>query len=162
MLCDNLKIARIRCRLKQAEVASMIGCASTSFSNWESGRVNIPLDKLEALCKIYGVKPVDLLDKTYQIDDIVEIAEKPITERSFEENVALAFCGDSISSVWPERDYSNINDVAVLEAFQFMGPNSKRLLLDICAAIVSCESKDDEAAKIIARLKRSDCNAVKT
>lgn len=88
---ENLRSARNSRSLKQSEVAAQLGCAATSLTNWESGKVMPSLEVLSKLCDIYGISPLSLLEKEYSYYDIVEISEKPIPERSYEEQVALNF-----------------------------------------------------------------------
>jgi len=88
---ENLRSARTSRLLKQSEVAARLGCAATSLTNWESGKVMPSLEVLSKLCDIYGISPLSLLEKEYSYYDIVEISEKPIPERSYEEQVALNF-----------------------------------------------------------------------
>lgn len=90
-ICENLRNARNRKSLKQSEVAEKLGCAATSLTNWESGKVMPSLEVLDKLCEIYEISPLSLLDKEYGYYDIVAISEKPVGQRTYEEQVALNF-----------------------------------------------------------------------
>lgn len=102
MVGDNLRMARMRKGLTQSDVAEKIGCAATCLTNWESGRINPPLEKLEAMCRVYGVSPLDILEGSYGIEEVGSIARKPLLERNYEETVALTFCGDLIANCLEE------------------------------------------------------------
>ena len=120
MLHEKLKQARMDRGLKQSDVASQIGCATTSFTHWENGRVNPPLEQLEKVCGIYGISPLDLLDHRPTMGEIYRIACKALAERTYEENVAIAFSKDVSGWVPDEKDpkeeelvrmYRNLPDV---------------------------------------------------
>ncbi len=88
---EKLKEARQNKGLKQSDVAPKVGCAPTSLTNWENGKVNPSFDVLSKLCSIYEISPLSLLDKEYEYSDIATIAGKPVPERSYEEQLALTF-----------------------------------------------------------------------
>lgn len=88
---EKLRDARTAKNLKQSEVAAQIGCAATSLTNWENGRVNPSLDVLSKLCAIYGIEPLSLPDRVYSFTDLVGISRKPVSDRSYEETIALNF-----------------------------------------------------------------------
>ena len=91
---EKLRQARLDKNLKQTEVSKALDCAPTSFSNWEGGRVNPPLEQLEKMCQIYGISPLDLLDEYPTITDIYNISKKPVSQRTYEDEISLSFCGD--------------------------------------------------------------------
>lgn len=88
---DRLKNARLNKGLKQADVAERLGCAATSLTNWESGKIMPSMDVLSRLCAVYEVSPLSLLSNVYSYSDIVAIADKPVPERTYEEQVAINF-----------------------------------------------------------------------
>ena len=90
-LGEKLKEARQNKGLKQSDVAEKLGCAPTSLTNWENGKVNPSFDVLSKLCLIYEIAPLSLLNREYSYEDIVAIAGKLVPERSYEEELALAF-----------------------------------------------------------------------
>ena len=102
MLREKLKEARLRKGLPQAEVASYMGCAPATITNWESGKFNPPLEQLEKVCQLYEVSPLDLLEHYPSMDDIYQIVKKKVSERTYEETVALTFSGEL--SGWVEED----------------------------------------------------------
>ena len=104
MLNEKLKQARIDRGLKQSDVAAQLDCSSTSLTHWESGKVNPPLKQLEKICEIYGLTPLDLLDHTPTMGEIYKIVQKPLSERAYEEMVALAFSKDVTGWVDDETD----------------------------------------------------------
>ena len=68
-----------------------LGCVPTSITNWEKGKVIPSLEVLSSLCEVYGISPLSLLGNGYSYPELVEISNKPIPERSYEEQVALNF-----------------------------------------------------------------------
>jgi len=134
MIADKLRTIRVRQQVKQSEVANQMGCASTSFTNWESGKVNPPLDQLEKLCGIYGVHPHELLDRRYSIEDIARIAKKPVATRTYEETVALVFCGNIISGI---ESFPAPDDMELLEVFHLMDNGTRKLLIDISHCLIT-------------------------
>ena len=91
MFCENLKQARTNKNMKQADVAELLGCAPTSLTNWENGKVQPSLDVLSRICAIYEISPLSLLEKEYSFDELAAISGKPVPERSYEEQIALNF-----------------------------------------------------------------------
>ena len=55
MFGENLRQARSRKNMKQTEVAELLGCAPTSLTNWENGKVQPSLDVLSRICAIYEI-----------------------------------------------------------------------------------------------------------
>ncbi|MCC6094439.1 MAG: helix-turn-helix domain-containing protein [Lachnospiraceae bacterium] len=96
---EKLKEARLAKGLKQSDVASKLGCAATSLTNWEKGKVNPSLEVLSSLCQIYEISALSLLSKKYRYEDLVAIADKPVPDRSYEEQVALNFSQPILSKL---------------------------------------------------------------
>lgn len=88
---ERIKNIRIEKGLKQRDVADILNCAPTSLTNYEKGIINPPLDVLARLCEALEISALDLLEKRYTFNDILEILDKPANERSYEEQVALNF-----------------------------------------------------------------------
>lgn len=70
-----------------------------SLTNWENGRVNPSLDVLSKLCAIYGIEPLSLQDRVYSFADLVGISRKPVSDRSYEETIALNFSEPVLSRI---------------------------------------------------------------
>lgn len=100
---DKLKDARLAKSLKQSEVAEKLGCAATSLTNWEKGKVSPSLEVLSNLCDIYEISPLSLLNRKFSYPDLVVISKKPVPERTYEEQIALNF-SDSILSKLLQAD----------------------------------------------------------
>ena len=98
---DKLKIARIRKKLKQSEVAAILECAPTSLTNWESGKIQPSFEVLARLCEVLEISPSDLLSKRYSYDEITTIANKPAYDRTYEEQVALNFSYTILEKLLP-------------------------------------------------------------
>jgi transcriptional regulator with XRE-family HTH domain len=96
---EKLKEARLAKGLKQSDVAAKLGCAATSLTNWEKGKVNPSLEVLSSLCQIYEISALSLLSRKYSYEDLVAIANKPVPDRSYEEQVALNFSQPILSKL---------------------------------------------------------------
>ena len=96
---EKLKEARTIKNMKQADVAKELDCAPTSLTNWENGKINPSLDVLSRLCRIYEISPLTLLDREYSYSDIADITKKSVSERSYEEQVALNFSYDILAKL---------------------------------------------------------------
>ena len=57
----NIKKARKKKKLKQKELAEMIGYTESSISKYEQGLIQIPNTVIELLAKALDVSPIDLL-----------------------------------------------------------------------------------------------------
>ena len=55
MLRISLKAARINAELKQEAVAEALGVTRKTVASWENGGSVPSADKVEPLCKLYGV-----------------------------------------------------------------------------------------------------------
>ena len=133
MINERLKAIRTKLNLKQSDVASQLSCASTSFTNWESGKINPPLEQLEKMCTIYGISPLELLDHRPTMNEIYKIAQKPVNERTYEENIALAFCGDVTG--WVTND-SSADEEEVIRIYQLLTPDEKKTVLKMLKGLV--------------------------
>ncbi|MDO5765684.1 MAG: helix-turn-helix transcriptional regulator [Elusimicrobiales bacterium] len=98
---EKLKAARTACGLKQSDVAARIGCAPTTFTNWENGKVNPSLDVLSKLCEVYNIDPLSLPEHEYSFEGLVGIARKPVSERTYEETIALNFSEPLLAKLLP-------------------------------------------------------------
>lgn len=87
----KLKEQRIKMGLKQSDVATALGCAPTSLTNYENGVVKPPFNVLSKLCEILEVSPLELLEKKYNFNEILKALKKPVNARSYEEQVAINF-----------------------------------------------------------------------
>jgi transcriptional regulator with XRE-family HTH domain len=90
---ERIKNARTGQRRKQSDIADALGCAPTSLTNYESGKIKPPFDILARLCEVLHISALDLLDKAYTYKDLLRIAKTPEYERTYEEKVALNFSG---------------------------------------------------------------------
>ncbi len=61
IFCENLKSARIKKGMTQEQVASAVGVAVTTYSNWELGKREPNVLKIKALAKVLGVTGNELL-----------------------------------------------------------------------------------------------------
>lgn len=51
----TLKSARVNKGLTQEQACVSLGISKKTLSNWENGITSPPLDKLDAICKLYEV-----------------------------------------------------------------------------------------------------------
>lgn len=81
-------LARLRVKkgLSQKEVAKELGVTRQAVSGWESGRTRPSVEKLVAVCRLYGV-PVEELCREW-VEEAVEEEISPVEEA--EENVPEA------------------------------------------------------------------------
>ena len=131
---QTLKQARLAKGLKQSDVAETIGCASTSITHWETGRIKPPLDSLEKMCEIYGISPLDLLDHYPTINEIHKIVCKPIADRSYEETVALNFSG-SITG-WPDGEEAIPEEIEFSTLIRDLSSRNRKFLMDLIRSMV--------------------------
>lgn len=69
----NLKSARIKAGMTQEQIASLVGVAVTTYSNWELGKREPNVLKIKALARVLGVtgdyllglEPIDQLEKDF-------------------------------------------------------------------------------------------------
>lgn len=64
-LCKLIKEARKENKLKQSEVAAMLGLSDGSISNWENGKADPDIDTFVKLCQIYKKNFAELLTLAY-------------------------------------------------------------------------------------------------
>ncbi len=57
---EKLKELRLNCRMTQDDIAELLGMSRTSFSKYENGAANPPLNVLRKLSSIYNV-PIEYL-----------------------------------------------------------------------------------------------------
>jgi transcriptional regulator with XRE-family HTH domain len=62
VLSKKLKEAREKAKLTQKTAATLTGFSNTTISNWETGVSRPDVDSLSTLCKIYKVRPNDVLE----------------------------------------------------------------------------------------------------
>ena len=60
--CNSLRALRIENSLRQANVANMLGIATSTYSHWEQGRREPCIEDIIRLCEIFNVTPNDLFD----------------------------------------------------------------------------------------------------
>jgi transcriptional regulator with XRE-family HTH domain len=80
LLISALKNARIKCGLKQKEVAEQLEIRQNTISGWESGRCEPDIDSFVQLCEIYKIDCASLLADVYAFERI----EKDVTLEEFE------------------------------------------------------------------------------
>lgn len=56
----TMKAARINRNLTQEEVAVKLNVTKKTVSSWENGRTLPGLDKIEAICELYGLSYDDI------------------------------------------------------------------------------------------------------
>ena len=56
----SLKAARINAELKQSDVAVALGVTKKTVASWEKNKSLPRIDKIEAICTLYGVTYDDI------------------------------------------------------------------------------------------------------
>lgn len=56
----TMKAARINRNMTQEEVAEKLNVTKKTVSSWENGRTLPGLDKIEAICELYGLSYDDI------------------------------------------------------------------------------------------------------
>jgi transcriptional regulator with XRE-family HTH domain len=51
----TLEAARRNVKLRQKDVASALGVSKKTVGSWENGKTMPKADKIDAICKLYGV-----------------------------------------------------------------------------------------------------------
>jgi len=64
-IIKKLKEGRANAKLKQSEVAEMIGIKGNTLSNYENGVSEPDIDTFCALCDIYNIDPSNILNEAY-------------------------------------------------------------------------------------------------
>lgn len=64
-IIEKLKEGRANAKLKQSEVAEMIGIKGNTLSNYENGVSEPDIDTFCALCDIYKIDPSNILNEAY-------------------------------------------------------------------------------------------------
>lgn len=64
-IIEKLKEGRTNAKLKQSEVAEMIGIKGNTLSNYENGVSEPDIDTFCALCDIYNIDPSNILNEAY-------------------------------------------------------------------------------------------------
>lgn len=136
-LHENLKSARVSKGLKQSDVAKELACAATSFTNWESGKVNPPLEQLEKACAIYGISPLDLLDHHPTMNDLYHIVQKPISDRSYEEQVALAFSAEVEGFIDEESSSTSYEEEELIRIYRGLEQPERAIVLKMMRGLCS-------------------------
>lgn len=67
-LVEQLKKARVAKKLKQSDVAKMIGVKGNTLSNYENGVSEPDIDTFCALCDIYELDPAEVLGEAYGLN----------------------------------------------------------------------------------------------
>ena len=73
MIKDNIKKARLKSGLTQAQVAEKLGVSQAQYARWESGGRNPKNDTLEKLAEVFGVGADTLKGRDDGLEDIVNL-----------------------------------------------------------------------------------------
>lgn len=66
-MADRIRELRKKAGMSQEELGNKLGIGKSAIAKYENGRVkNIPLDKVKAICKIFGVSYNTLLDGNWK------------------------------------------------------------------------------------------------
>lgn len=56
----TLKAARVNANMTQMQVAEQLNVSKKTVCSWENGKTTPKLDKIEPICKLYGVTYDDI------------------------------------------------------------------------------------------------------
>lgn len=128
-LVEQLKMARIAKRLKQSDVAHMIGVKGNTLSNYENGVSEPDIDTFCALCDIYDLDPAELLGEAYGLNvQGSDFNIKPSEINFLKKYRALDEHGQEVITFLLKKEYercskytSNITDGLLVaeDAFQY-------------------------------------------
>lgn len=76
MIKDNIKKARLKSGLTQAQVANKLGVSQSQYARWESGGRNPKDDTLEKLAEIFGVGTDTIKGRDDGLEEIIELLRK--------------------------------------------------------------------------------------
>ena len=80
IIADNIRIQMQEKGLTIADVARELGVSHTAASNWCKGQKMPRVDKIDAMCRLFGCRRSDLLEKkaTADVDRLAEeLKENP-------------------------------------------------------------------------------------
>lgn len=90
MIKDNIKKARLKSGLTQAQVAEKLGVSQAQYARWESGGRNPKDDTLEKLAEVFGVGTDTFKGRDDGLEDIVNLLrEHELTKVQKKEIIAL-------------------------------------------------------------------------
>lgn len=87
----RLRERRLQKGMRQTDVAAKVGCATTSFANYEKGMIKPPVNVLSKLCEILEISPFELLGDKYDFNEILGALKKLVNERSYEDQLVINF-----------------------------------------------------------------------
>ena len=59
---DHLKGMRKKIGITQAQAADRIGVARTTYAEYEQGKIQPPMDKIQRICSVFGMDTNDLIE----------------------------------------------------------------------------------------------------
>jgi Predicted transcriptional regulator len=71
-IIEKLREGRVNAKLKQSDVAKLIGIKGNTLSNYENGVSEPSIDTFCALCDIYNIDPSNILKEAYGLKKINE------------------------------------------------------------------------------------------
>lgn len=85
-LNENMRYMRLITGYSIREAAEKLGCAASSLSNWENGKISPPADMVQKMCQLYNIsademfgwKSCECIDSYIAInqDILMEIEQK--------------------------------------------------------------------------------------
>ena len=105
-LIEQLKKARVAKKLKQSDVAKMIGVKGNTLSNYENGVSEPDIDTFCALCDIYELDPAGILGEAYGLNvQGSDFNIKPSEIDMIKEYRALDEHGQEVVNILLQKEY---------------------------------------------------------
>ncbi len=121
----NIKQARKMKKMKQKELAELIGYTESSISKYEQGLIDIPNTVIGLIARALDVSPVDLLGESWEaefnpggkLSNEVQTIER-IQENFSKEDVKLLQQFHMLNEAGKEKILSDIEDLTMLPKYQ--------------------------------------------
>ena len=89
MIGDRLQMVRKHYRVRQAELANILGVTKFTVQSWEQDKSNPSYERLVMICQMYHVSPSFLLGLTDQLPTYQEDSSVPLFQGLNEESQGM-------------------------------------------------------------------------
>ncbi len=117
----NIKQARKKKKMKQKELAELIGYTESSISKYEQGLVDIPNTVIGLIARALDVTPVELLGESWESefnpDGKLSEEVKMIEEKQEKEDVKLLQQFHMLNDAGKEKILSDLEDLTMLPKY---------------------------------------------
>ena len=81
LVATRIREARRNNNLTQSEAADLYGIAQTTWANWETGNVNVPLDVIDRIAKILDMPTEYFVVADYEYTVKAKVPKEPARRR---------------------------------------------------------------------------------